>query len=78
MEPVSDPTDPAFSEDRLLGGRVLLRQGVRGYRAGMDAALLAAACAAAGLQHPRAVGGVASGGQQGGVHAGAIAAYTLA
>ncbi|MCX7588227.1 hypothetical protein OUA97_17660, partial [Phenylobacterium sp. 58.2.17] len=40
-------TDPAISEDRLLGGRVLLRQGVRGYRAGMDAALLAAACDAA-------------------------------
>jgi tRNA1(Val) A37 N6-methylase TrmN6 len=44
MEPVSDLTDAAISEDRLLGGRVLLRQGVRGYRAGMDAALLAAAC----------------------------------
>ena len=47
MEPVSDLTDVAISEDRLLGGRVLLRQGVRGYRAGMDAALLAAACDAA-------------------------------
>lgn len=47
MEPVSDLTDAAISEDRLLGGRVLLRQGVRGYRAGMDAALLAAACDAA-------------------------------
>lgn len=44
MEPVSDLTDAAISEDRLLDGRVLLRQGVRGYRAGMDAALLAAAC----------------------------------
>ena len=32
------------SEDRLLNGRVLLRQPIRGYRAGMDAALLAAAC----------------------------------
>jgi tRNA1(Val) A37 N6-methylase TrmN6 len=32
------------SEDRLLGGRLVLRQGRRGYRAGMDAALLAAAC----------------------------------
>jgi tRNA1(Val) A37 N6-methylase TrmN6 len=31
------------SEDRLLNGRVLLRQPTRGYRAGMDAALLAAA-----------------------------------
>ena len=32
------------SEDRLLNGRILLRQPIRGYRAGMDAALLAAAC----------------------------------
>lgn len=30
------------SEDRLLGGRVLLRQPVRGFRAGLDAVLLAA------------------------------------
>jgi tRNA1(Val) A37 N6-methylase TrmN6 len=33
-------------EDGLLGGRVRLRQPARGYRAGMDAALLAAAAAA--------------------------------
>jgi tRNA1(Val) A37 N6-methylase TrmN6 len=32
------------TEDRLLDGRVLLRQPQRGYRAGVDAALLAAAC----------------------------------
>ncbi|HEY7852268.1 MAG TPA: methyltransferase [Caulobacteraceae bacterium] len=32
------------SEDRLLDGRIRLRQGADGYRAGMDAALLAAAC----------------------------------
>ncbi len=38
--------DAPFSEDRLLGGRVRLRQPRRGYRAGMDAALLAAACGA--------------------------------
>lgn len=31
-------------EDRLLGGRVRLLQPRRGYRAGMDAAMLAAAC----------------------------------
>ena len=31
-------------EDRLLGGRVRVLQPTRGYRAGMDAALLAAAC----------------------------------
>ena len=35
------------TEDRLLGGRVILRQPTDGYRAGLDAALLAAACDAA-------------------------------
>jgi tRNA1(Val) A37 N6-methylase TrmN6 len=34
---------PAVTEDRLLGGRVRLRQPAVGYRAGLDAALLAAA-----------------------------------
>jgi tRNA1(Val) A37 N6-methylase TrmN6 len=34
----------AETEDRLLDGAVRLRQPARGYRAGMDAALLAAAC----------------------------------
>ena len=34
----------AATEDRLLDGRVRLRQPTRGYRAGLDAALLAAAC----------------------------------
>lgn len=38
------PTDDApVVENALLGGRVRLRQPARGYRAGMDAALLAAA-----------------------------------
>jgi tRNA1(Val) A37 N6-methylase TrmN6 len=32
------------TEDHVLNGRVVLRQPVRGYRAGLDAALLAAAC----------------------------------
>ena len=32
------------TEDRVLDGRVALRQPARGYRAGLDAALLAAAC----------------------------------
>ncbi|MDO1558220.1 methyltransferase [Brevundimonas sp. 2R-24] len=41
------PSVNAFSRDRLLGGRVLLDQPKGGYRAGMDAALLAAACPAA-------------------------------
>lgn len=43
-----DGTDTAkldVAENALLGGRVRLRQPVRGYRAGMDAALLAAAVA---------------------------------
>jgi tRNA1(Val) A37 N6-methylase TrmN6 len=34
------------SEDGLLDGRLKLRQPVKGYRAGLDAALLAAACGA--------------------------------
>ena len=34
----------AVTEDFVLGGRVRLRQPARGYRAGVDAALLAAAC----------------------------------
>ena len=33
-----------LSDDMLLGGRVRIRQGVEGYRAGVDAALLAASC----------------------------------
>jgi tRNA1(Val) A37 N6-methylase TrmN6 len=32
------------TEDRVLNGRIRLRQSVGGYRAGLDAALLAAAC----------------------------------
>jgi tRNA1(Val) A37 N6-methylase TrmN6 len=43
-EPPADGTpDGGFTEDRLMGGRVRLRQPKAGYRAGMDAALLAAA-----------------------------------
>lgn len=34
----------AFTDDGLLDGRLRLRQPAKGYRAGMDAALLAAAC----------------------------------
>lgn len=36
--------DQEVKEDRLLDGRVRVQQPTRGYRAGMDAALLAAAC----------------------------------
>jgi tRNA1(Val) A37 N6-methylase TrmN6 len=42
--PPSDAVE--IVENALLGGRVRLRQPARGYRAGMDAALLAAAAAA--------------------------------
>jgi tRNA1(Val) A37 N6-methylase TrmN6 len=38
------PERTPVSSDTLLGGRVSLRQSVSGYRAGLDAALLAAAC----------------------------------
>ncbi|MEC8457732.1 MAG: methyltransferase, partial [Pseudomonadota bacterium] len=41
----SVPATPEVVENALLGGRVRLRQPARGYRAGMDAALLAAAVA---------------------------------
>jgi tRNA1(Val) A37 N6-methylase TrmN6 len=40
-------TDEAAQPDGLMGGAVRLYQSGRGYRAGMDAALLAAACDAA-------------------------------
>lgn len=36
--------DETVTEDAVLGGRVRLAQPARGYRAGLDAALLAAAC----------------------------------
>lgn len=39
-------TEGEVAESALLGGRVRLRQPVKGYRAGMDAALLAAAVSA--------------------------------
>ena len=56
MEPVVDamgravtkPRDP--TEDKLLGGRVRLVQPRTGYRAAMDAVLLAAAIPAANLR----------------------------
>lgn len=40
---MTDASEADITENRLLGGRVRLRQPARGYRAGMDAALLAAA-----------------------------------
>jgi tRNA1(Val) A37 N6-methylase TrmN6 len=52
---------PAFSEDgaemhTLLGGRVRVRQARGGYRAGMDAAILAAACDAGASERVLDVG----------------------
>jgi tRNA1(Val) A37 N6-methylase TrmN6 len=38
------PAETSFSLDRVLGGRIALRQRNQGYRLGLDAALLAAAC----------------------------------
>lgn len=40
---MTDAPEADITENRLLDGRVVLRQPARGYRAGMDAALLAAA-----------------------------------
>ena len=51
-QPLADVTaETTFSH--LLSGRVKLAQPVKGYRAGMDAALLAAACADLCLEKPR-------------------------
>jgi tRNA1(Val) A37 N6-methylase TrmN6 len=43
-------SEGGFTDDHVLGGRVRLRQRSGGYRAGLDAALLAAACDARGGQ----------------------------
>lgn len=43
-ESLTSAPPPRLTDDRLLGGRVVLRQPRDGYRAGLDAALLAAAC----------------------------------
>src|SRR5580692_3625928 len=37
-------TPTSVTQDRMLGGRLTLQQPAKGYRAGLDAALLAAAC----------------------------------
>jgi tRNA1(Val) A37 N6-methylase TrmN6 len=43
---VSEAEPPSFTEDRLLGGRVRVRQPAEGYRAAIDPVLLAAAVVA--------------------------------
>lgn len=45
--PASPEPPEELTQDRLLGGRLVLTQARDGYRAGLDAALLAAACDAA-------------------------------
>jgi tRNA1(Val) A37 N6-methylase TrmN6 len=44
------PSPPELTQDGFLGGRLTLSQPRKGYRAGMDAALLAAACDASADQ----------------------------
>lgn len=45
METTSQPeVDDRTTTDHVLGGAIVLRQGADGYRAGLDAALLAATC----------------------------------
>jgi tRNA1(Val) A37 N6-methylase TrmN6 len=56
MQPDGADIEPHTRESRMLGGRVLLLQPVRGYRAGMDAALLAAAIALKPGQHALELG----------------------
>ncbi len=41
---MSSPAQGETTQDKALDGRITLRQPARGYRAGLDAALLAAAC----------------------------------
>ncbi|HEX5377937.1 MAG TPA: methyltransferase [Phenylobacterium sp.] len=43
-QPIPAPEPEDRTADRLLDGRLILLQPAKGYRAGMDAALLAAAC----------------------------------
>jgi tRNA1(Val) A37 N6-methylase TrmN6 len=47
---------PAVAEDRLLGGRIRIRQPAEGYRAAIDPVFLAAAVAAEAHQHVLDVG----------------------
>jgi tRNA1(Val) A37 N6-methylase TrmN6 len=46
-----EPASPKTSEDAVLGGRLTLRQPLRGHRVGHDAILLAAATAARAGEH---------------------------
>lgn len=48
---VADPVTPAVTDDAFLGGALQILQPKRGYRAGLDAVLLAAAVAARDGEH---------------------------
>jgi len=43
---IMDPTEPPVTDDALLDGRVVLRQPQKGFRAGLDSVLVAAAAVA--------------------------------
>jgi len=47
----ADPSADEFSNDAVLGGRLMLKQPRRGHRVGHDAILLAAACPARAAEH---------------------------
>lgn len=49
--PIPPPIPPGVTEDFFLGDRVIIRQPIKGYRAGIDAVLLAA-CAQSGEGRP--------------------------
>jgi tRNA1(Val) A37 N6-methylase TrmN6 len=50
-DPADRPRDFETSDDALLGGRLIIRQPVKGHRAGSDAILLAAAAPDEGVDH---------------------------
>lgn len=54
-------SEPACSDDALLGGRVRYRQPLDGYRVGLEAPLLAAFAVVPGRRAPRAIVDLASG-----------------
>jgi tRNA1(Val) A37 N6-methylase TrmN6 len=51
IDPLGGPSGSSTSEDRLLGGRLIVRQPLKGHRVGSDAILLAAAAPLHGVGH---------------------------
>ena len=72
------PPEEDITEDRLMGGRIALRQSRRGYRAGADAALLAAAVEAATGERIAAWSSAAPGPQPASITRSPVAASTAA